>query len=131
LSAHADPAVFQQFKVKRAFLYMQIEHIMATMVSVTKTEEELSRLGGRLRLARLARDESMSTFAKRIGVSVPTLRAMERGSETVAIKHWANALWALDRLADLTGVLESKESVLDLARRAQQPHRRRASRRPG
>ncbi|MCC6195300.1 MAG: XRE family transcriptional regulator [Burkholderiales bacterium] len=82
-----------------------------------------------MRLARLARDETMATFSQRIGVSVPTLRAMERGSQTVAIKHWANAFWALDRLADLAAVLEPKESVLDLARRAQRPHRQRASRR--
>jgi hypothetical protein len=72
----------------------------------------------------------MATFAQRIGVSVPTLRAMERGAETVAIKHWANALWALDRLADLAAVLKPQESVLDLARRAQAPRRQRASRRP-
>lgn len=99
------------------------------MISVIKASEQLTRLGERLRLARLARDESMAVFAQRIGVSVPTLRAMERGSETVAIKHWANALWALDRLSDLAAVLESNESVLDLARRAQEPRRQRASRR--
>ncbi len=90
--------------------------------------QELIRLGERLRRARLSRDEPMTTFAERIGVSTPTLRAMERGRDSVAIKHWANALWALDRLPDLNAVLEQKESVLDLARRAQPQHRQRASR---
>jgi transcriptional regulator with XRE-family HTH domain len=99
------------------------------MVSVTAARQELARLGERLRSARLARDEPMATFAQRIGVSVPTLRAMEQGLDTVAIKHWVNALWALDRLGDLAAVLEPKESVLDLARRAQAPRRQRASRR--
>ena len=72
----------------------------------------------------------MALFAERIGVSAATLRAMERGTDTVAIRHWATALWALDRLDDLTGVLAPTESLLDLARRAEQPSRRRASRRP-
>lgn len=100
------------------------------MITITDTTRELAGLGDRLRAARLARDEPMATFAQRIGVSVPTLRAMERGTETVAIKHWANALWALDRLADLAAILKPQESVLDLARRTQAPRRRRASRRP-
>lgn len=86
-------------------------------------------MGERLRLARLSRDEPMAVFAQRMGVSVPTLRAMEHGSDTVAIRHWANALWILDRLPDLAAVLAPKESVLDLARRAEQPRRQRASRR--
>ena len=102
---------------------------MALMVTVISAKQELTRLGERLRLARLARDEPMAVFAQRIGISVPTLRAMEHGLETVAIKHWANALWVLDRLPDLAAVLEPKESVLDLARRAERPRRQRASRR--
>ena len=99
------------------------------MVSVNAATQELLGLGERLRMARLARDEPMVTFAQRIGVSVPTLRAMEQGADTVAIKHWANALWALDRLPDLAAVLKPQDSVLDLARRVQVPRRQRASRR--
>ena len=34
-------------------------------------------------MSRLSRDESMATFAERIGVSVPTLRAMEKGVDTL------------------------------------------------
>jgi len=99
------------------------------MVFITAAAQELLRLGERLRMARLARDEPMATFAQRIGVSVPTLRAMEQGADTVAIKHWANALWALDRLPDLATILKPEDSVLDLARRVHAPRRRRASRR--
>jgi transcriptional regulator with XRE-family HTH domain len=99
------------------------------VITVKTAEQELTRLGERLRLARLSRNESMAVFAQRIGISVPTLRAMEQGSDTVAIRHWANALWILDRLPDLAAVLEPRESVLDLARRAERPRRQRASRR--
>ena len=99
------------------------------MITVIGVEQELVRLGTRLREARLARDEPMALFAERIGVSAATLRAMERGADTVAIKHWANALWALDHLDDLACVLAPQESVLDRARRAVHPARQRASRR--
>ncbi len=82
-------------------------------------------LGRRLRVARIARNESMAVFAARIGVSVPTLRAMERGAPTVQVGAWANALWALDRLEDLATVLAAPESLLDVARARQSPVRRR------
>lgn len=99
------------------------------MVAITSVTDALTRLGARLRAARIARDEPMQLFAQRIGVSVPTLRAMEQGVDTVGIKHWANALWALDRLSDLAAVLTQSASPLDLARQQSQPQRRRASRR--
>ena len=73
----------------------------------------------------------MALFAARIGVSVPTLRDMERGAPTVQIGSWANALWALDRLEDLAGVLAQRESLLDQARAAAKPARRRPYARRG
>jgi transcriptional regulator with XRE-family HTH domain len=96
------------------------------VVSISESWTSLEGLGSRLRVARIARNESMALFATRIGVSVPTLRAMERGAPTVQIGTWANALWALDRLEDLAPVLAVRESLLDLARARQAPTRRRA-----
>lgn len=69
----------------------------------------------------------MAVFAERIGVSVPTLRAMERGTPTVQIGAWSNALWALDRLDDLASVLASRQSLLDRARAGTPRVRQRAS----
>jgi transcriptional regulator with XRE-family HTH domain len=82
-----------------------------------------------LREARLARDDSMHVFAQRIGVSVPTLRAMEQGSSSVQVGHWAAALWTLDRPHDLSAVLPQSASPLDQVRERRNPKRRRASRR--
>ena len=103
--------------------------IIATVVSIIEVTEELTRLGARLRELRLARDDSMQVFAQRIGVSVPTLRAMERGMPTVAIGHWAHALWVLDKLQDLSLVLPRTDSPLDRARSSTAATRQRASRR--
>lgn len=97
------------------------------MVSINASKDALAELGRRLREARIARDEPMRLFAERIGVSIPTLRAMEQGADTVAIKHWVNALWALDRLHELSSVLASSLSPLDLAALEQRPRRQRAS----
>ena len=95
------------------------------MVYISESTTSLTGLGSRLRAARIARNESMAVFAARIGASVPTLRAMERGAPTVQIGTWANALWALDRLEDLAPVLAARESLLDVARARQLPVRRR------
>lgn len=105
---------------------------MQCMIAITESALELVQLGARLRAARLARDESMQLFAQRIGISVPTLRAMESGVASVQVGYWLRALWALDRLHDLAGVLAPSESVLDRARAlaAQPKARRRARRRP-
>jgi transcriptional regulator with XRE-family HTH domain len=99
------------------------------MLSVPAAEEELARLGARLREARLARDDSMHVFAQRLGVSVPTLRAMEQGASSVQVGYWANALWTLDRLHDLSAVLPQSSSPLDQVRERRLAKRQRASRR--
>ena len=99
------------------------------MISLSVVEGELARLGARLREARLARDDSMHVFAQRIGVSVPTLRAMEQGASSVQIGYWANALWTLDRLHDLSAVLRESASPLDQVRERRSAKRQRASRR--
>lgn len=99
---------------------------MHTMVSLTESSVTLTALGRRLRAARIARNQTMAVFAARIGVSVPTLRAMERGAPTVQVGAWANALWAFDRLEDLAGVLAERASLLDLARAPARAPRKRA-----
>jgi transcriptional regulator with XRE-family HTH domain len=97
------------------------------MVYIDESARALVALGGRLRAARLARNEAMGTFAERIGVSVPTLREMERGAATVQIGSWLNALWALGRLEELSALLVETESLIERAKRARSPTRRRAS----
>ncbi len=98
------------------------------MVFVIDAGSSLAALGTRLRAARLERNEPMTLFAGRIGVSVPTLRDMERGAATVQVGSWLNALWALGRLDEVDQLLAARESLIERARRARRPARRRASR---
>jgi transcriptional regulator with XRE-family HTH domain len=99
-------------------------------MEINQVKEILSQLGGRLRAARIERNDTMEVFAQRLGVSVGTVRAMERGAPTVQIGAWLNALWTLNQLDTITHVLEPKESLLDRIRAQEKGLRQRASRRP-
>ena len=54
---------------------------------------------------------------------------MEHGTATVQIGAWVKALWILDHLDDLNGVLAQKESLLEQARAPRTRLKQRASRR--
>ena len=99
------------------------------MLDVKEQRQYLAELGSRLKTLRLARNDTMAVFAQRLGVSAGTLRAMEHGTATVQIGAWVKALWILDRLDDLNGVLARKASLLDQARAPRTRIRQRASRR--
>ncbi len=99
------------------------------MRDVKEQQRYLSDLGNRLKAARLGRNDTMAVFAQRLGVSAGTLRAMEHGMATVQIGIWVRALWVLDRLDDLNGVLAQKTSLLDQVRAPHTHSRQRASRR--
>ena len=98
-------------------------------MNVKEQRQYLAELGSRLKTLRLARNDTMAVFAQRLGVSAGTLRAMEHGTATVQIGAWVKALWILDRLDDLNGVLAQKASLLDQARAPRTRIRQRASRR--
>ena len=99
-------------------------------MEIERVGEILAELGRRLRAARIERNDTMEVFAQRLGVSVGTVRAMERGAPTVQVGAWLNALWILNQLDSITHVLEPKESLLDRFRAQEKPRRKRASRRP-
>jgi len=101
------------------------------MLNVKEQQQYLSELGARLKILRLARNDTMAVFAQRLQVSEGTLRAMEHGTATVQIGAWVKALWVLDHLEDLSGVLAQKESLLERARAPRPRSRQRASRRAG
>jgi DNA-binding XRE family transcriptional regulator len=81
------------------------------MMDVREQQQYLSELGIRLKTLRLTRNDTMAVFAQRLGVSAGTLRAMEHGTATVQIGAWVKALWVLDRLDDLNGVLTQRASL--------------------
>lgn len=88
----------------------------ATLTMPPAALHALRGLGENLAIARVRRRESQRAWAKRLGVSVPTLIRMERGDAGVGIGIYATALWLIgraDALPDLAapandrGALES------------------------
>jgi transcriptional regulator with XRE-family HTH domain len=83
----------------------------------------LEQLGADLAVARLRRKESLKTWAKRLGVSVPTLLRLEAGQPTVSLGVLATALWLVGRdgaLATLATPQEDRGALELDVRQAQQ-----------
>jgi len=99
-------------------------------MEIKRVRDILIELGQRLRAARIERNDTMEVFAQRLGVSVGTVRAMERGTATVQVGAWLNALWILNQIDTITHVLETQASLLDRIRAEEKVRRQRASRRP-
>jgi transcriptional regulator with XRE-family HTH domain len=57
----------------------------------------LKKLGENLAIARVRRRETQRAWARRIGVSIPTLIRLEQGDPGVGIGIVATALWMLGR----------------------------------
>lgn len=69
----------------------------------------LQQLGADLAVARLRRKESLKTWAKRIGVSVPTLLRLEAGEPGVSLGVLATALWLVGRDGALATLATPRE----------------------
>src|SRR3981189_1690270 len=69
----------------------------------------LAQLGADLAVARLRRKESLKTWAKRLGVSVPTLLRLEAGETSVRLGVFAPALGRFGRYAALGALPTPKE----------------------
>jgi transcriptional regulator with XRE-family HTH domain len=101
---------------------------MYLMVIIKEVRFTLTEIGERIRDLRIARGESQSLFASRIGVSRPTVKAIEKGEPTVQVGHWMAACWALNCLGDVRESFKDAIPLLDLpppAKRARLRARRR------
>jgi transcriptional regulator with XRE-family HTH domain len=65
------------------------------------TAQALRALGENLAIARVRRRESQRAWARRLGVSVPTLIRMERGDPGVGVGIYATALWLIGKASAL------------------------------
>ncbi len=66
--------------------------------------QALRGLGENLAIARSRRRESQRVWAKRLGVSIPTLIRMERGDPGVGAGIYVTALWLIGRSGALSDV---------------------------
>jgi transcriptional regulator with XRE-family HTH domain len=71
---------------------------------------QLQELGENIRLARLRRGFAAELIAERVGISRPTLRAIERGDGSVSMGAYASVLQSLGLEKTLAGV--ARDDVL-------------------
>ncbi len=64
----------------------------------------MTDVGENLRLARLRRNLSVAQVAERAGISMPTLRAIERGEAQVSFGAYASVLFSLGLEKDLEAI---------------------------
>jgi transcriptional regulator with XRE-family HTH domain len=80
----------------------------------------IAELGNHVRVARTRRRLTSKDTADRIGVSVPTLRRLERGDPTVSLGTFASALWLLgllDRVGEaISPASDTLGTAMELAR---------------
>ena len=93
----------------------------------------LGKLGENLAIARSRRRESQRTWAKRLGVSVPTLNRMERGDPGVRVGIYVTALWMMGRVDALPALAapEHDRGALELGVREAISRRERRRRSDG
>lgn len=70
--------------------------------------ESLKKLGENLAIARVRRKQSQRAWAKRLGVSVPTLIRMEQGEPAVSVGIYVTALWMMGRVQQLSELADPK-----------------------
>ncbi len=74
----------------------------------------LQLLGENLAVARIRRHQTQSEWARRMGVSRPTLIRMEQGDPGVGVGIYATALWMMGRaeaLAELAAPAEDRGAL--------------------
>src|ERR1700742_4413347 len=90
--------------------------------------QALRSLGENLAIARVRRRESQRAWAKRLGVSVPTLIRLERGDPGVGAGIYATALWLMGRVAALPALAAPAEDRGELESDVREAVQRRAVR---
>ncbi len=81
-----------------------------------QTLNAIEAMGAHLAVARMRRRQSLATWARRIGVSVPTLMRMEAGDVSVSMGLYATALWLIGRDGELARIAspEHDKGALEL-----------------
>lgn len=90
--------------------------------------QALRQLGENLAIARVRRRETQRAWAKRIGVSIPTLIRLEHGDPGVGIGIVATALWMMGRAQALPEVADPAKDRGALEREVRDATKRRSVR---
>ncbi len=90
----------------------------------SQAQATLCQLGDHLATARKRRKQSLSAWATRMQISVPTLLKMEKGDPSVGMGVYATAIWLVGGLPALAEVAAPKNDLAALEAEVQQARRR-------
>jgi transcriptional regulator with XRE-family HTH domain len=90
--------------------------------------QALKKLGENLAIARVRRRETQRAWARRLGVSIPTLIRLERGDPGVGLGIMATALWMLGRVQALPDLADPEHDRGALEREVREAVKRRSVR---
>jgi transcriptional regulator with XRE-family HTH domain len=89
----------------------------------------LEQLGGRLKAARLARNESQELFAQRLGLTRQSYSRMEQGAGQTMLVNWLQASSVLGRLDDWQELLVEKQDLFTRFEQLKSPRQRAGGKR--
>jgi transcriptional regulator with XRE-family HTH domain len=92
-----------------------------------RTKRALVALGNQIQVARLSRNFTMALIAERAGISVPTLRSLEKGLPTASVGSLAMVLLALGLQEDLKKIAAADETGKILAESEMRKRARRSN----
>ena len=86
---------------------------------------QIAQLGRHIAIARKRRGQSQAQWAKKLGVSQPTMARIERGDPAVAMASYAMCIWLIKPNSDLAELIAPQHDLAALAQEitALQPQR--------
>lgn len=88
----------------------QVTHLVRTLP--TTVADDLKAVGAAVRARRVARQETQEALAQRLGLSLRTLRDVEKGAPTVSVGAVFGVIWALGLRAEVQDALSAKPAEL-------------------
>jgi DNA-binding XRE family transcriptional regulator len=92
--------------------------------------QQIELLARNITVARKRRGETQAQWAKRLGVSQPTMARIERGDPAVAMASYVMCMWLVNPAVDLAGLIAPVNDHASLEREVFKVEQRRRSQAP-
>jgi transcriptional regulator with XRE-family HTH domain len=76
---------------------------------------QIAQLGRNIAIARKRRGQSQAQWAKKLGVSQPTMARIERGDPAVAMASYAMCIWLINPNSDVAELIAPQHDLAALA----------------
>lgn len=92
--------------------------------------QQIERLAQNIVIARKRRKETQAQWAKRLGVSQPTMARIERGDPAVAMATYVMCMWLINPSAALSDLIAPSQDTMALEHEVARAQARRPKRAP-